>query len=72
MRILTVDRFEGTFVICEDKDKKMFAIEKSELPLSVLEGDVLSISDEGAITVDKEATRRRREKIARMQNKLFR
>lgn len=72
MKSLTIDRFEGTYAICEDKEKKMFAIEKSELPDKAGEGDVLSISNEGVITVDKEETKRRREKIARMQNKLFR
>ncbi len=28
MRKLKVDRTEGNFFICEDKEKKMFAIEK--------------------------------------------
>ena len=32
MRILVIDRFEGTYAICEDKDQKFFAIETNELP----------------------------------------
>ena len=41
-------------------------------PIACLLYTSLSISNEGVITVDKEETKRRREKIARMQNKLFR
>ena len=32
MRILVIDRFEGAYAICEDKDQKFFAIETGELP----------------------------------------
>ena len=32
MRKLIIDRFEGTYAICEDQEKKMFAISLNELP----------------------------------------
>lgn len=51
MRKLKIDRIEGTFFICEDKEKKMFAIEKNEMPKDVKCGDTIVISDEGIITV---------------------
>ena len=68
MKLLSVDRIEGTYVICEDKEKKFFAIETSEAPKGVKEGDILRISDEGEITIDKEETERRRSKAKKLQN----
>lgn len=52
MRKLKIDRIEGTFFICEDKEKKMFAIEKSEMPKEANCGDTIIISDDGIITVN--------------------
>lgn len=71
MRYLSVDRLEGTYVICEDADKKMFAIETSEAPKGVKEGDVLAISDEGELTIDVQETARRRSKIKKMQDSVW-
>lgn len=71
MKTLIIDRFEGTFAICEDKDQKMFGIEVNELPRGVKEGDVLDISDDGVITVNREKTDARRAKIKKMQDKLW-
>lgn len=71
MKQLIIDRFENNYAICEDGEKRMFAIEREEVPKEAKEGDVLRISDQGELTVDKEETKRRREKIAKMQNKLW-
>lgn len=71
MRKLVIDRFDGTYAICEDPEKKMFAISLNELPQGAKPGDVLRISDSGELSVDKEETQRRRKKIAGLQNKLF-
>ena len=57
MQQLIVDRFEGIYVICEDQEKKLFAIEKNEAPANVKEGDVLVISNDGTLQID--AARRR-------------
>ena len=72
MRILSIDRFEGTMAICEDKDRRLFGIETAELPKGAKAGDVLVISDEGEISIDPKETQRRKEKIQKLQNKLFR
>lgn len=72
MRVLTVDRFEQNFVICEDAEKRMFALEREEVPQEGLqEGDVLVINDAGEISVDREETKRRREKMKKLQNGLW-
>lgn len=60
MRILIVDRFENTYALCEDQDRRLFAIERQELPEGVKAGDVLRISDEGEIAIDQKETAARR------------
>ena len=72
MRKLIIDRFEGTYAICEDQEKKMFAISLNELPQGAKPGDVLQISGAGELSVDQEETQRRRKKRAGLQSKLFR
>ena len=72
MRKLIIDRFEGTYAICEDQEKKMFAISLNELPQGAKPGDVLQISGAGELSVDQEETQRRRKKMAGLQSKRFR
>ena len=62
MKQITIDRFDGIYAICEDKDKAFFAIETSELPQGAKAGDVLKITDDGALSIDVEETERRRVK----------
>ena len=57
--------------ICEDKDKAFFAIETSELPQGAKAGDVLKITDDGALSIDVEETERRRARILEKQKKLM-
>lgn len=73
MKTLTIDRFEGTYAICEDSDEKFFAIEISELPQGAAEGDVLNVDDaEGTLSINTEATAQKRSKAKKLQDKLFR
>jgi hypothetical protein len=72
MRIISIDRYEGTLAICEDKDGKFFGIESSELPEGACEGTVLKIDDEaGTLTIDETETNRRRKKNAKLQDSVF-
>ena len=71
MKQLIIDRFDGVYAICEDKDRALFAIELGELPANVRAGDVLSISDDGVLSLDAEETERRRRRIAEMQRRLL-
>jgi len=72
MKMLVIDRFEGTYAICEDKEQKFFAIETSELPQGARGGDVLNVDDaEGTLTINAEATAQRRSKAKKLQDKLF-
>ena len=47
MKQLVIDRLEGKYAICTDKDQKFFAIELPELPAGAKAGSVLTITDEG-------------------------
>ena len=69
MKQITIDRFDGIYAICEDKD--FFAIETSELPQGAKAGDVLKITDDGALSIDVEETERRRARILEKQKKLM-
>lgn len=71
MKQLIIDRFDGTYAICEDKDRAFFAIELGELPANTRVGDVLAISDDGELRVDAEETERRRSRIAEKQRRLL-
>ena len=73
MKVLTIDRFDENYAICEDDDGTFFAVEKSEVPPNACEGDVLTIDDEGNICIDTIETENRRnrirEKMLRLKNK---
>lgn len=71
MKELIIDRLEGNFFICEDNEKKMFAIDKSEMADGAKDGDVIVISDDGVITIDKSKTNARRKSIGKLQNSVF-
>ena len=57
MKQLVIDRFEGKYAICTDKDQKFFAIELPELPAGAKAGSVLTITDEGELRLDEEAVK---------------
>lgn len=66
-----IDRFEGKFAICEKEDRKMIRIEKTKIPSEVQEGDVLNITENNIIVIDKEETMRRKKKIEDLTNELW-
>ena len=59
MRSLNVDRIESKLVICTDKEKRFFAIEKAEISKEVKPGDIIEIDDNGVLTV-KESEKKKR------------
>lgn len=71
MKKIIIDRFDGVYAICEDKDKVFFAIEINELPAGAKAGDVLLITDSGTLEIDREETERRRSRILEKQKKLL-
>ena len=71
MRHLTVDRIDGIYAICEDKERKMFAIPKGEFPANLREGDKIDIDNEGVVSVNGKATEASRANVRRKEDELF-
>ena len=57
-----IDRFEEGNAVCEQEDRTMLLISRSQLPSDAKEGDVILYTD-GVYQVDKEATLERKKKI---------
>ncbi|HCR41606.1 MAG TPA: DUF3006 domain-containing protein [Lachnospiraceae bacterium] len=68
---LIIDRFEGTYAICEMDDKSMVKIPKYRLPLDCKEGDCLIQDSNEMIQKDNEATDRRNKHLKEKLNRLF-
>lgn len=71
MKTLIIDRFEGTYAICEDDSQKFYAIETAELPQGAGEGDMLDIGDDGTLSLNREKTAARRGRIKKKQDSLW-
>ena len=65
-----IDRFEEGNAVCEQEDRTMLLISRSQLPSDAKEGDVILYTD-GVYQVDKEATLERTKKIEEKRRKLF-
>ena len=65
---LALDRFEGKYAILEsqDKDSIIFNFPRHLLPQEAKEGTVLNVN----IGIDQEETKRRKDKIQNLLNKL--
>lgn len=71
MTKLTIDRFEGSYAICETEDKSIVKIPKYKLPLECKEGDCIVQDANGMLQKDNEATRNRNQIIKEKLNRLF-
>ena len=65
-----IDRFEGSFAVCEKEGRVMVNIEKVKLPEGAKEGDVLIIEG-NKVTVDSEETKNRKQRIEKMMGDLW-
>jgi hypothetical protein len=68
--LVTVDRFEGKFAVCEKEDRTMINISKDRLPPDVKEGDILIIEGD-IIKIDQEATLQRKREIEEQLRELW-
>jgi len=62
---ITIDRFEGEFVVVEIEFNRIANMPKCLLPSDALEGDVISIE------IDRGETEKRVNNIKRLENNLF-
>lgn len=67
---VAIDRFEGSFAVCETENKEMINIEKDKLPSDVKEGDILFVDGDN-ISIDKVATENQKNKIEQLMNDLW-
>ena len=65
-----IDRFEGSFAVCEDESRQMRDIEKSKLPKGAKEGDCL-LENNGVYVLDSARTDQRRKRIQEKMEKLW-
>ena len=67
----SIDRFEGNFAVCENKEtNEMINIEKSLLPENCKEGDIIKLEN-GVYILDKQSTITEQNKIKNMVTNLF-
>ena len=67
----SIDRFEGNFAICENKQTgQMQSIPKSELPSDISEGDIIKFEN-GKYILDIEATNKEKQEIKNLVDNLF-
>ncbi len=59
-KVLTIDRFEGDYAVCESPDKQLHYLLKADLPAEATVGDVLKLSDCG-YCIDLDETTKRKE-----------
>lgn len=69
MRVI-IDRFEGTYAVCEKEDRKMINIERVKIPTEAREGDMLLI-EEDSIVIDKAGTEKRKSDIQKLMDDLW-
>jgi hypothetical protein len=67
---VVIDRFEGSFAVCEKENREMIDIERHLLPEEAKEGDVLDICSD-KITIDLEETVKRKKEIEELTKNLW-
>lgn len=70
MKNLIIDRFESGFAICEDENGEFFDIDIKEVPQSAKEGSVLTINQDGQLTLNEAETKKRTQNIKGKMDKL--
>lgn len=71
MKRYIIDRFEGEFVVLEDYETgKIQNMKKSCFPSEAKDGDIIIVSDTNLIMIDKEETKRRKEKMENLRKML--
>lgn len=71
MKKLVIDRFEGSYAICEDETKAFIKIPKYRLPLDCKEGDTLAQDSDGMYQVSKNDTKGNENRIREKMNRLL-
>ena len=70
MKRYIIDRFEGSYAVCECEDLSHVNIEKKLLPKGCSEGDCIILKNNKYI-LDSDETKKRKKRIEDKMNKLF-
>lgn len=68
--LVTIDRFEGEYAVCEKQDGKMINIKREKVPQQAMEGDVIRIENE-IVTIDVQETEKRRIEIEKLVEEIW-
>jgi hypothetical protein len=71
MKKLIIDRFEGSYAICENEDESCLKIPKTKLPAGCREGECLIMDEDGLLQKDPEAYSDRQKRIRDKMDRLF-
>ncbi|MBW9157224.1 DUF3006 domain-containing protein [Clostridium tagluense] len=69
MKII-IDRFEGSYAVCEKEDRTMMNIPKDKIPPGAKDGDVLNIIND-VITIDIEKTEKKHREVEKLTEDLW-
>ena len=67
---ITIDRFEGSYAVCEREDRVLVHVERKALPPEAREGDVL-VQENGLYRIDPSATQKRKARIEGLMKELW-
>lgn len=67
---VVIDRFEGSFAVCEKEDRTILNIKKEYIPEGAKEGDVLDIQGD-KISIDTKETEKRKKEIEELAKDLW-
>ncbi|MBU3171326.1 DUF3006 domain-containing protein [Clostridium estertheticum] len=67
---VVIDRFEGSYAVCEKEDRTMMDISKDKVPSGAKEGDILNIIDD-VITIDIKETEKKQREIEKLTEDLW-
>lgn len=62
--MLSIERIEGNFALCEDEKQKQYTIPLSSLPKDAAEGDILKPNKIGGYQLDSQESDRRRKAVS--------
>jgi hypothetical protein len=65
-----IDKFEGSYAVCEKEDRTMINISKDKIPHGAKNGDILNIIND-VITIDVDETEKRQREIEKLTKDLW-
>ena len=71
MKFVSIDSIGEKFAVCEDDNFETVYINISDLPDGASQGDIIQVNDDGSLEVNKKETKRRRDEIIKLQDKLW-